>query len=151
MLTTKTYNLTLTLQKATEGFTAIADQPTDIDIIDTCQLLLPILMQTKYSELKLTHNLSGVILPTGMYKHIYGKTSVFNSVHSCLIQKLDLTSMQRLQKYIRQRGNTRPSGTTAPSMTRPTWSAKNSSWKSLTGCGKRISRTRTRSIWTSRT
>ena len=28
-------------------------------------------MKTKYDELTLTHNLSGVILPTKSYKHIY--------------------------------------------------------------------------------
>ena len=30
-------------------------------------------MKTKYNELTLTHNLSGVILPTDRYKHIYLK------------------------------------------------------------------------------
>ena len=32
-------------------------------------------MKTKYDELNLTHNLSGVILPTDRYKHIYAKGS----------------------------------------------------------------------------
>ena len=30
-------------------------------------------MRTKYDELALTHNLSGVILPTDRYEHIYSK------------------------------------------------------------------------------
>ena len=30
-------------------------------------------MKTKYNELTLTHNLSGVILPTDRYEHIYLK------------------------------------------------------------------------------
>ena len=71
MSATKPANLTLTLQKVTEGFTAIVDGPTDTGIINIRQLLLPVLMKTKYDELTLPHNLSGVILPTEHYKHIY--------------------------------------------------------------------------------
>ena len=73
MSATKTADLTLALQKAMERFTAIVDRPTDNDIIDIRQLLLPILMKTKYDELTLTHNISGVILPTERYEHIYKK------------------------------------------------------------------------------
>ena len=71
MLATKPANLTLALHKATEGLTSIVDRPTDTDIIDIQQLLLPVLMKTKYDELTFTHNLSGVILPTERYEHIY--------------------------------------------------------------------------------
>ena len=71
MSATKPADLTLALQKATEGFTAIVDRPTDTDIINIRQLLLPVLMKTKYEKLTLTHNLSGVILPTKRYEHIY--------------------------------------------------------------------------------
>ena len=70
MSETKLADLTLALQKATEGFTDIVYRPTDTYIIDIRQLLLPDLMKTKYDELNLTHNLSGVILPTECYKHI---------------------------------------------------------------------------------
>ena len=70
MSATKPANLTLALQKATEGFTAIVYFPTDTDIIDIRKLLLPVLMNTKYDKLTLTHNLLGVILPTERYKHI---------------------------------------------------------------------------------
>ena len=73
MSATKPAELTLALQKATEGFTAIVDQPTDNDLIETCQLLVPVLMKTKYDELTLTHNLSGVILPYERYQQIYKK------------------------------------------------------------------------------
>ena len=73
MSATKPADLTLTLHKATEGFTAIVDRPTDNDLIDICQLLLPVLMKTKYNELTLTHNLSGVILPSKRYGQIYKK------------------------------------------------------------------------------
>ena len=73
MLATKPADLTLTLQKATEGFTAILDRPTDNDITDIRQLLLPVLMKTKYDELTLTYNLWGVILPSECYKQIYKK------------------------------------------------------------------------------
>ena len=71
MSATKPADLTLALQKATEVFTAIVDRPTDTDIMDIWQLLLPVLMKTKYDELTLTHNLSVVILPTECYEHIY--------------------------------------------------------------------------------
>ena len=57
MSATKPDNLTLALQKATEGFTAIVDWPTDNDLIEIRQLLIPVLMKTKYNELTLTHNL----------------------------------------------------------------------------------------------
>ena len=71
MSATKPANITLTLQKVTGGFTAIIDFPTDTNIIDIQQLLLLVLMKTKYDELTLTHNLSGVILRTERYNHIY--------------------------------------------------------------------------------
>ena len=71
MLATKPSDLTLAPQKVTEGFTAIIDRSTDTDIIDIRQLIFPVLMKKKYNELTLTHNHSGVILPTDRYEHIY--------------------------------------------------------------------------------
>ena len=59
MLETKPDDLTLAVQKATEGFTAVIDRPTDNAIINIGQLILPVLMTMKYDELTLTHNLSG--------------------------------------------------------------------------------------------
>ena len=73
MSATKPANLTLALQKATEGFTAIVDRQTDNDIIEIQQLLVPVLMKTKYDELTLTHNLLGVILPSEHYEQINKK------------------------------------------------------------------------------
>ena len=73
MSATKPADLTLTLQKAMEGFMAIMDRPTDNDIIKIRQLLLPVLMRTKYNKLTLTHTLSGVILPSERYEKIYKK------------------------------------------------------------------------------
>ena len=73
MLATKPTDLTLALQKATEGFTAILDRPTDNNLIEICQLLVPVLMKTKYDELTLTHNILGVILPSDCYQQIYKK------------------------------------------------------------------------------
>ena len=64
MSASKPADLTLTLQKATEGFTEIMDQPTDYNLIDIRQMLVPVLMNKKYDELTLTHNLSGVIPPS---------------------------------------------------------------------------------------
>ena len=71
MSATNPADLTLALQKATEGFTAIVDSPTDNDLIEIRQLLLLILMKTKYDELTLTHNLLGVILPSKRYEQIH--------------------------------------------------------------------------------
>ena len=71
MLATKPADLTIALQNATEGFTAILDCPKDTSIINIRKLLLPVLMKTKYDKLTLTHNLSGVILPIERYEHIY--------------------------------------------------------------------------------
>ena len=70
MSANKPADLTLTIQRATEGFTAIIDRPTDNDIINIRQLLLPVLMITKYDELTSTHNLLGVILPTERYEEV---------------------------------------------------------------------------------
>ena len=42
-------------------------------LINICQLLLPLLMNTKYNELVLTHNSSVIILPSERYKQIYKK------------------------------------------------------------------------------
>ena len=73
MSATKTAESTLDTQKATEGFTVIVDRPTDNDLIEIRQLLVPVLMQTTYDELTLQHNLAGVILPTKRYEQIYKK------------------------------------------------------------------------------
>ena len=71
MSATKPADLTLALQKVTEGFTAIVDLPTDNDIINIRQLFLPVLITTKHNELTLTHNLLGVILPSKRYEEVY--------------------------------------------------------------------------------
>ena len=47
MSVTKPADLTLTLQKATEGFTAIVDKPMDNDLIKIQKLLVPVLMEKK--------------------------------------------------------------------------------------------------------
>ena len=71
MSATKPTEITLAIQKATEGFTVIVDRPTDNDLIDIRQLLVPVLMKTTYDKLTLQHNLSGVILPAERYEHVY--------------------------------------------------------------------------------
>ena len=71
MSATKPAELTLSIQKATEGFTVIVDRPTDKNLIEIRQLLVPVLMKTTYEELTLQHNLSGVILPAKRYEQIY--------------------------------------------------------------------------------
>ena len=47
------------------------DRPTDNDLIESRKLLVPVLMKSTYDELKLKHNLAGVILPTERYEAIY--------------------------------------------------------------------------------
>ena len=64
MSATKPAELTLAIQKAKEGFTVIVDRPTDNNLIEIRQLLVPVLMKTTYDELTLQHNLAGVIVPT---------------------------------------------------------------------------------------
>ena len=71
MSATKLADLTLTIQKAAEGFTVIVDRPADNDLIKIRQLLIPVLIKTTYNELTLKHNLLGVILPAGSYEQIY--------------------------------------------------------------------------------
>ena len=73
MSATKPADLTLALQKATEGVTVIVDRPTDNYLIEIRQLLVPVLTKTKYDELTLTHNISGFILPSERYEQIYKK------------------------------------------------------------------------------
>ena len=73
MSATKPAELTIHIQKAMEGFTVIVGRPTDNDLIEIRQLLVPILMKTTYDELTLQHNLAGVILPTELYEQIYKK------------------------------------------------------------------------------
>ena len=63
MSATKPADLTIAIQKATEVFMVIVDRPTDNDLIDTRQLLVPVLMKTTYKELTLKHNLPGFIYP----------------------------------------------------------------------------------------
>ena len=70
MLATNPDDLALAIQKATEEFTVIVDRPTDNDLIEIRQLLVPLLMKTTYNELTLKHNLSGVILPAEHYEQI---------------------------------------------------------------------------------
>ena len=72
MSSTKPEELSLAIEKANELFAAIATKPTDDDIVNIRQLLVPVLMSTKYDELKNKHNISGVILPHIRYENIYG-------------------------------------------------------------------------------
>ena len=71
MSATKLAELTLAIQKATEGFTVIVDRPTDNDLIKIRKLLVPVLIKTTYDEITLQHNLSGVVLPAQCYEQIY--------------------------------------------------------------------------------
>ena len=68
MSATKPAELTLAIQKATEGFTVIVNRPMDNDLIEIRKLLIPVLMKTTYDELTLQHNLARVILPTKRYE-----------------------------------------------------------------------------------
>ena len=52
MLATKPAELTLAIKKASEIFAVIATKPTDDGIVNIRKLLVPVLMITKYDELK---------------------------------------------------------------------------------------------------
>ena len=94
MSATKPADITLVLQKAKKGFTAIVDLPTDNDIINIQQLLLPVLLKTKYDKLTLTHNLSGVILPNERYEHIYSNGAhIISPVIALNDKKIDKDAM----------------------------------------------------------
>ena len=71
MLATKPANITLAIQKSTEGFTVIVDRPTDHNLIEIRQLLVPVLMKTTYDELTLENNILGFILSAERYEQIY--------------------------------------------------------------------------------
>ena len=125
---TKPAVLTLALQKVTEGFTAIIDCPTDTNIIDIRQLLLPFLMKTKYDELTLTHNLSRVILPTERYNNIYlNGAYLILPVIAIYDGKIDKDTTRT--EVHRAKGKTKPSEMTVRSTKRPIPHARTSLWK----------------------
>ena len=55
--------LTLAIAKATQGFLATTNKPTDKYIVNIMKVLTPVLMKVKpYEKLKNQHSLDGVIL-----------------------------------------------------------------------------------------
>ena len=111
-MTTKPADLTLVLQKATEVFTAIVYRLPDTNIINTQKLLLPVLMKTDYDELALTHNLSGVILPTECYKHIYSNRAylippVIALYHNTIDKDATRTEVHRAEGKHKEKQNDR--------------------------------------------
>ena len=74
----KPAELTLAILKATEGFTVIMDRPMDNNLIEIRQLLVPVLMQTTYDELRLRHNLVGVRYEKNYKKGAYAITPVIS-------------------------------------------------------------------------
>ena len=71
MSATKPDDLTLVIQKVTEGLMVIMDRPTDNDLIEIRQIIILVLMKTTYDELTLKHNILGAILPAERYGQIY--------------------------------------------------------------------------------
>ena len=64
-------DLTLDIAKATRGFVATTDKPTDEYIVNIRKVLMPIMMKVKpYDQLNNQHSLDGVILTEDRYKHI---------------------------------------------------------------------------------
>ena len=106
MSETNPADLTIALQKSTEGFTAIVDRPKYNDVIEIRQLLLPVLMKTKYDEISLTHNLLVFILTSERYQQIYKKGAYLTPppLHYAMIQ---LIKMQQEQKCIELRESTK--------------------------------------------
>ena len=135
-MATKTADLTLALQKAKKGFIEIVDRPTDNDIITIQKLLLPVLMKTKYDELTLTHNLSGVILPTERYEHIYKKGDYLIPPVIALYGAQLTRTLQEL-KFTKPMENMKPKETTVHYTKRPVLHARTSSWNLTTKHGTR--------------
>ena len=119
MYAIKPAELTLAIQKATEGFTVIVDSPMDNDLIKILQLLVPVLMKTTYDELTLQHNLSGVILPVKRYEQIYknGAYAIPLSSHSTITT---LMKMPQGWKSIAPKENTKRDVTTGRCTKQPT-------------------------------
>ena len=115
MSETKPADLTLVIQKAAEGFTAIVDRPTYNNILDICQILLPVLMITKYDEIDPKHNLFGVILPTDRYEKLYGK-GPYELPPRVLLYSISITKYATRTEVIRPRNVTKQSATNVPSM-----------------------------------
>ena len=136
MSATNTSDITLALQNATEGFTATVDRPTDTEIIDIRQLLFPVLMEPKYNELTLTHNLSGVISQqTGT--NIYTQRASIKSGWSSHYTIALLTGTQQEQISNRPKENMKPSKMNVTSTKQRTLRAKTSLWKWSTRLGTR--------------
>ena len=67
-------DLTLAIAKATHGFVAKTNKPTDEYIVNIRKVLTTVLMKVKpYGQLKNQHSLDGVILTEDCYKNIYKK------------------------------------------------------------------------------
>ena len=145
MSATNPDDLALSLQKATEVFTAIVDLPKDMDIIDIQQLLLPVLMKTNYDKLTLTHNLSGVILPTKHYEHIYSNKAYLIPPVIALYDNTIDKDVTRTEVH-RAEGKMKPSKITTRPTKRPIRPARTLSRKSSTRLGTKSSRARIRSI-----
>ena len=65
-------DLTLATAKATQGFVATTDKPTDKYIVNIRKVLTPVLMKVKpYDQLNNQNSLAGVILTEDCYMHIY--------------------------------------------------------------------------------
>ena len=149
MSATKPADLTLAIQKATEGFTAIVDRPTDDEIINIRQLLLPVLITTKYDELKLSHNLSEVILPTERYEGVYSNRAYkIPSVIALYDDAIDInttrTEVHRAEEKHKAKINYHALYGTADK------ECKTSLWKQLARLGTKNQMILTRFIQTSR-
>ena len=147
MSATKPAGLTVTLQKATEGFTDIVDCPTDTDIINIQQLLLPVLMKTKYGKLTLKHNLLGVTLPDECYGHIHSNGAYLIPPVIALNDNIIDKDAPKTEVH-RAEGKTKPSEITVCYTKQPIHHARTSLWKSSMRRGTRSQRTQTHFLQT---
>ena len=60
------------IKEATGTFGNIAAKPTNDEILHAKRTLLPIFLKIPYNQVKATHNLSGLILPSTKYIAKYG-------------------------------------------------------------------------------
>ena len=99
-------------------------------------------MKTKYDELTLTHNISGVILPSKRYEHIYKKGAYLIPPIIALYDET-INKDAKIIEVHRAEGKHEDIETTGICTKRPTMPVEPSLWRWWTKRGTRSLRTRT--------
>ena len=62
----------LLLKEAADAFTAISGKPADNDLTRVEKVIYPLLLSVTYDQVKVKHNLRGIITPSASYSKTYG-------------------------------------------------------------------------------